>query len=344
MMDIYKNTPATISSTILDAYHGRTILITGGRGYIGSALSQFLSNVNCKLILLDQLPGDAWRPNGQEAEVLLLKSDVSERRTWETALPGVDYVFHLAAREYFYRSDYEPELDYKSNSLPILHLLEVCRTQNYQPKIVFASSANLFGIVDTLPVNEDNRDNPLTVWAVHKLAVEGYFRIYAQQFGIKSITLRLTNVYGPTARCSVMTRVVVNKVIAQALDGGELITYTNQDYVRDYVFLEDIVQAFLLAGAYCGSTKSLMFIIGSGEGKTIADTWHLIADNVRSHVCKNVPIRFDESVEIEPIELRNFVADTARFQEATGWKPNTNLTQGIYITVRKFLSKSRRSL
>ncbi len=133
MTHINENTHTKVSSTILDAYHGRTILITGGRGYIGSALSQFLSNVNCKLILLDQLPGDVWRPEGQEAEVLLLKSDVSERKTWEAVLLGVDYVFHLAAREYYYRSDYEPELDYKSNSLPILHLLEVCRTQNYQP-------------------------------------------------------------------------------------------------------------------------------------------------------------------------------------------------------------------
>lgn len=344
MMDIFKNTPTTISSTILDAYHGRTILITGGRGYIGSALSQFLSDVSCKLILLDQSPGDAWKPDGQKAELLMLSGDVSEQKTWEVALPDVDYVFHLAAKEYFYRSDYDPELDLKNNAMPILRLLEVCRTQKYRPKIVFASSANLFGLADSLPVNEDNRDDPLTVWAVHKLAAERYFRIYAQQFGIKSITLRLTNVYGPTARCSVMTRVVVNKVIAQALDGGELITYTNQDYVRDYVFLEDIVQAFLLAGAYCWSTKSLMFVIGSGEGKTIADTWHLIADNVRSHVCKNVPIRFDESVEIEPIELRNFVADTTRFQETTGWKPQTGLTHGIDITVRALLSKSRRSL
>ena len=337
MINIYKNAPTTISRTILDAYHGRTILITGGRGYIGSALSQFLSNVSCKLILLDQLPGDVWRPDGKEAEVLLLKGDVSERMTWDNALPEVDYVFHLAAREYYYRSGYEPELDYKSNSLSILHLLEACRTQNYQPKIVFASSANLFGLVDSLPVNEENRDDPLTVWATHKLAAEHYFRIYAQQFGIKSIALRLTNVYGPTARCSIMTRVVVNKVIAQSLDGEKLITYANRNFVRDYVFLEDVVQAFLLAGANCRLTNSLMFVIGSGEGRTIADTWKLIADNVRLQVCKNVPVEFDESVEIEPIEFRNFIADTSRFQEITGWKPRTSLVKGIDITVQSFL-------
>jgi nucleoside-diphosphate-sugar epimerase len=343
MMHINKNTHTKISSSILNSYQGRTILITGGRGYIGSALSQFLANVDCKLILLDQSSGDTWRPDGKLADVQLLNGNASERMTWESVLPGVDYVFHLAAREYFYRSDYKPELDYKFNALPALHLLEVCRTHNYQPKIIFASSANLFGLVYALPVNEDNRDNPLTMWAVHKLAAEHYLRLYDQKFAIKSLTLRLANVYGPTACWSVMGRVVINKMIARALDVGELITYTNQCCIRDFVFLEDVVQAFLLAGVYCGSTESLMFVIGSGDGKTITDTWHLIADNVRSHVCKNVPIRLDESVEIEPLEMRNFVADTKRFQDATGWKPQIGLTQGIDITVRSILSKLVRS-
>jgi nucleoside-diphosphate-sugar epimerase len=339
-----KKNPASIRNIILDAYQGRTILITGGRGYIGSAMAQALAELNCRLILLDKSPGDAWRPAAQVAEVLVLNGDVSLRKTWEKALPGVDHVFHLAAKEYFYRSEYDPERDFQVNALPILRLLEVCRTQTYRPKIVFASSANLFGLVDTLPVNEDHRDNPLTMWAVHKLAAENYLRLYAQQFDIQSITLRLSNVYGPTARWSAMDRVVINKVIAKALNGEALMTYANYGCVRDYVFLKDVVGAFLLAGACCGSTKNLVYVIGSGEGKSIADVWQLIADCVKSNVDKNVSIQSDDSVKIEPLELRNFVADTGRFQKATGWKPRTALAQGIEITVRAILSKSGRSL
>ena len=75
MMDKYRNTHTAISSTILDAYHGQTVLITGGRGYIDSALSQFLSNINCKLILLDQLPENVWRPDGGNADIFVLKGD-----------------------------------------------------------------------------------------------------------------------------------------------------------------------------------------------------------------------------------------------------------------------------
>ena len=336
-------TPSPIPNKILNAYQGRTILITGGRGYIGSALTQSLAEIQCKLILFDHLPIEAWRPKGQMAEVVLRKGDVSAPQFWNEALSGVDYVFHLAAKEYSYRSEYDPERDFQFNALPILRLLEVCRLQPYRPKIVFASSANLFGLVDTLPVNEDTRDNPLTMWAVHKLAAENYLRLYAGQFGIQSITLRLANVYGPTVRRAVMNRVVINKVIAMALNGETLATYANQGCVRDYVFLNDVVCAFLLAGAFCGSTKNLVYVIGSGEGKSIADVWQLIADCVKSHVGKNVPIQSDDSVEIEPLEWRHFVADTQRFHNATGWKPRTGLTQGIDICVPAFLSKPGRS-
>ncbi|MDH3692409.1 MAG: GDP-mannose 4,6-dehydratase [Gammaproteobacteria bacterium] len=337
-------TPASIPKKVSDAYRGRTILITGGRGYIGSALAQSLFEIDCRLLLLDQSPVEVWRPEGQRAEVLLLNGDVSVRKSWDDALPGVDYVFHLAAKEYFYRSEYDPVKDLQFNALPILHLLEVCRMQDYRPKIVFASSANLFGLVDTLPVNEDNRDDPLTMWAVHKLAAENYFRIYARQFGIESTTLRLANVYGPTARRSIMTRVVINKMIAKALNGEALTSYANRNCIRDYVFLEDVVQAFLTAGSYCGSMKDLVYVIGSGESQSISQVWDLIAQSVGSHTGNNVSVRADESVTVEPLELRNFVADTKRFHNATGWKPRTKLTQGIDITVRAFLSHSGRSL
>jgi nucleoside-diphosphate-sugar epimerase len=335
---------AKIPIEILDAYQGRTILITGGRGYIGSALAQSFAAINCKLILCDHSPDDAWQPQDQTAEVALLKGDVSAPQFWEAALPGVDVVFHLAAKEYFYRSEYNPEQDLRFNALPILRLLEVCRLQGYRPKIVFASSANLFGLVGTLPVNEDTPDNPLTMWAVHKLTAENYLRLYAQQFGLKSITLRLANVYGPPVRSSTANRVVINKVIGMALDGKPLITYTNRHCIRDYVFLKDVVSAFLLAGARCGSTQNLVYVIGSGEGKSIADVWQMIADCVGGHIGKIVPIRSDDSVKVEPLELRNFVADTNRFHDATGWQPETDLIQGIELSIRAFLSKSERSL
>ena len=100
--------------------------------------------------------------------------------TWETVLPGVDYVFHLAAREYYYRSGYDPtgydpKLDLRSNVSAGFTPARSLSATTLSTQIVFASSANLYGVVDTLPVNEESRDNPLTAWAIHKLMAEHYF-------------------------------------------------------------------------------------------------------------------------------------------------------------------------
>jgi UDP-glucose 4-epimerase len=326
----------------LDAYSGRTVLVTGGRGYIGSALTQSLAAVDCRIVVLDQSQADAWAPTESVADISFRCGDISNRKTWEEVLPGVDCVFHLAAREYHYRSGYDLGQDLASNALPTLHLLDVCRTQGISPRVVFASSANLFGRVSSLPVNEEHPDDPLTAWAIHKLMAEKYLKLYEDLAGISSATLRLTNVYGPTARTSVVTRVVINHMIAKALAGETLLTYSNHDRVRDYVFLVDVVNAFLLVGAPSVSSGHDMYVLGSGEGHTIGEVWRLIADRVEASTGGQVLVESDDSVEIELLERRSFVADTSRLTEAVGWKPQTSLAEGIDVTLRALLPMVRR--
>lgn len=322
-------------------YENKIVLISGGRGYIGSALTQSFVDLNCKLILLDHSADIMWMPQRRRAEVSLLHGDVSSRKTWEFALPGVDYIFHLAALEY-HRSNYDIMRDLQVNALSVLHLLDVCRTNEFRPKIIFSSSANIFGFVDAWPVNEKNRDNPPSLWSVHKLLAENYLRVYAQQHGIKSVVLRLANVYGPSVQQDTMTHVVINKMIAKALAGEPLIMYANQNCMRDYVFLEDVAKAFL----YAGVEERLLsnghfYVIGSEEGKTIAEVWQLIADEIKARTGKDVPIEFDSSVKIEPLDMRNFVADTTLFRQATGWKPQVLIEKGIELTIDALMSRKK---
>lgn len=327
---------SNVSNLSLEAYSGKTILLTGGRGFIGSLLASALASANIKLILLNRFMPDAWKPAQKQANIVMLDGDVTDPQVWDGALSGVDCVFHLASEDYVNRPDADLFRDLNINALAVLHMLETCRTRKYSPHIIFASSANLFGIVDTLPVNEDYPSNPLVTWAAHKLLAENYLKVYSHQYGIRSTTLRLANVYGPTAAHSAFKRVVVNNIITRALAGEHISLYANRNCMRDYVFITDVIDAFLLAGLPSDTRADInsIFVIGSGHGVTIADIWKLIADKATSLINKNVEIKIDDAVKIGAFEMRNFIADSTRFQSVTGWKPKTDLAHGIDLTIQ----------
>jgi len=155
----------------------------------------------------------------------------------------------------------------------------------------------------------------------------------------------LANVYGPTARQPSQERVVINSMIARALAGESLKLFSNRDCVRDYIFLADVAQAFLLAGMHAGSNAGMaeMFVIGSGERRTIAETWQLIADRVYQFSKKNIEIELDLSTDVGKFEMRNFVADTTLFQTLTGWKPRTEMPQGIDLTIQALIATRSQS-
>ncbi len=326
---------------IADAYRGKTVLISGGLGYLGSALAESLAGIDCRLILLDQPGLTRWRPKASKAKILISYGDVSAYKTWKSVLPGVDYLFHLAALEYD-RVKYDILRDLKVNALSVMHFLELCRKNNLCPKIIFSSSANLFGLVDKLPVNEKARSSPASLWSVHKLMAENYLSVYAKKYGIGSVTLRLTNIFGLTANQDTITRVVINNMIARALRREALVLYANRNCIRDYLFIDDAVQAFLLAGAggalkYAGD----FYIVGSSEGKTIAEVWQLIADKVKAITGKNIPVEFDGSAKLEPFDMRNFTADTKLFRQATGWKPRVCFDRGVELTIEALISMKK---
>ncbi|REJ67938.1 MAG: SDR family NAD(P)-dependent oxidoreductase [Planctomycetota bacterium] len=339
MMTEERREPSRSAPDAAKAYVGRTILLTGGRGYLGAALAEQLAAVDCELVLCDRSNQDAWQPKHLCGALRHVRGDVSDRATWSEALCDVDVVFHLAACEHTHGSNHAAEQDLAVNAGAVLHCIEACRAAGRSPRIVHASSANLYGCASELPVREDAPDRPLTLFAVHKAAAETYLRLFAPLVGYSAVTLRLANVYGPTPRIEKTEQVVLNKIITRALAGGPLKLYDNRECIRDYVFIDDVVEAFLLAGSRDAAGQQT-YVIGSGEGHTIAEAVQLVASRAEHVTGRSIAIETDATVEIGPAEQRNFVADTGRFEQDTGWSARTRLAEGVDKTIEVLACRS----
>lgn len=273
-------------------------------------------------------------PSTGAADVSIISGDLRHREVWTEALPGVDVIFHLAQQEYM---QCDPMQDFSMNAQPSIHLCEVCRERGLRPRVVFSSSVNLYGNVSTIPVCEEVRDDPLIPWAIHKQVAEGYLHVYARKYGLPAIILRLGNVYGPTPRLDAMFRSAVNLAIRDAIQGRTLKLYQNAHCIRDYVYINDVIEALLLAGTLDCETAGNIYNIGSAIGLTIAEAWQQILDLVSRRLSKSGSI-IQEPVEVEPFAMRNFVADITRFRNASGWKPETTFNVGVEQTIEQILS------
>ena len=261
--------------------------------------------------------------------------DIQSCETWQRVLEGVDIVFHLAAQTSLNVAEEDPVADFNANVLPLLHLVETCRREGLCPAVIFAGTVTETGIPIRWPVDETHPDHPLTVYDLHKWMAEQYLKHYVGLGVIRGTVLRLANVYGPGPRSQSRDRGILNQTIAKALRGETLTIYGSGNQLRDYIYVEDAALAFLTAGANLERVNGKHFVIGTGEGHTLAETFHLVADEVRLITGRRVEIEHVEPpAPLTPIETRNFVADSRSFSELTGWIPSTSLREGMVQTIK----------
>ena len=326
-----------------DFLHGlihKTIMVAGARGYLGSALLAALQTIPCRVVALSWSSQSYAAASRKDHEVIELKSDLSQPGSWAEPLRSErpDIIFNLAAYEHRRGSPHAPEQDLAVNAATMLDLLETCRRLELKPQIVLASSTNLSGCPASLPVNEEFPDQPLTLYSIHKLAAEQYLKYYSSAFGIPGVVLRFANVYGPLAKgqTEIASRVVLNRIMLQALDGGPLQLYRNQHCRRDFVYVADVVRALCAAAVSLTLEDGSHCIIGSEEAWTLGEIVNLIADRVEAISGRRPEIRLSEQAALEPIEWREFVADCTRMRTRTGWSPRIPLREGIDRTLREF--------
>ena len=299
----------------LQFYEGKKVAVVGASGYVGSLLCPRLKTYGAEVV-----------------EFSKSNSDITQKTFWEKLFSKpIDIVFHLAAYE---ARVPDVNLDLQVNAVSVLQCLEAAKNLARKPCVVFSSSSNLAGKADKLPVNENTPDNPMTIYAIHKLLAERYLYHYKINFQIPNITLRLANVYGPSASLELSKRVVLNKLVAMAASGEELKLFANQDKSRDFVYIEDVLNAFLLAGRFAKDAKQKFYVIGSEEGTTFKKCVEIITRSSG----KEILVTKSET-NLPEVEMREFVADSSAFKKLTGWQVHTHLEEGIKKTFDYFKEK-----
>lgn len=314
------------------AYRGRRVMITGGLGFIGSNLAIRLAALGAEVLVVDSLIPDAganfFNIAPVQDAIRVNVADVRQPNTMNYLVRGQDVIFNLAGQVSHIDSMRDPYSDLEVNCRAQLTLLEACRHHNAGVKVVYAGTRQVYGRPDHLPVSEDHLVRPTDVNGINKVAGEYYHLVYNNVFGVRACSLRLTNVYGPRQLIRHNRQGFIGWFVRLALDGAEIQVFGDGSQVRDFVFVDDAVDAFLRAGA-TDAVNGEVFNVGGDEPTTHADLVRLLVELAGRGSCRFVPW----PPEKKAIDIGSFYADSSRFRARTGWAPAVRLRDGLAATL-----------
>jgi len=328
---------------IISYYRNKVVLVTGASGYIGSTFIQSLTHTGCNIIALTR---DRKRLKSlflNLPKIKIVEGDIRDKKIWRRLLSKIDILFYFAAQTSSKFANENPLLDVEINLLPIINIIENCQKNDYHPDIVYSGTATEVGFTEKYSMDETFPDAPITVYDINKLSAEKWLQFYSNQLGNRAVTLRLTNVYGPSYNSSSSPdRGILNSMIYRAINNKPITIYGKGDFVRDYIYIEDVCSAFLTAASKIDLLKGRYYLIGSGKGYTIKDAFLEIKNVIEKMLHKKVKIihvRIPKG--LSKIEFRNFVADTSKFKSLTRWEAKVSLREGIKKTAKWFLRKDK---
>jgi UDP-glucose 4-epimerase len=316
------------------AYRGARVLITGGLGLIGAALARRLAGLGADVTLADALvPGSSANLHNiapLRGQVRLELIDVREAALIGPLLPGADYLFNLAGQSSHLASMEEPLADLDINSRAQLAILEACRTVNPGITLVFASTRQIYGRPAYLPVDERHPLSPVDVNGVNKMAGEAFHLLYHKVYGMKASALRLTNTYGPGMRIKDARQTFVGIWLRRLIEGLPFEVWGGAQ-LRDFTYVDDAAEAFLLAAA-CREADGRAFNLGGERAVSLQELAELLrsANGGGEFAVRAFP------KERERLDIGDYYADDRQFRECTGWQPRTGLEQGLTQTLRYF--------
>jgi len=306
----------------------RLVVVTGARGYIASVLARRLSDRGHALRLVSR-PLKKGRI-ATDLRIESLEADLGDENAWLSLMHGADAIIHLSSRTDLRAAEVDPDGDDVINVQPIRALVRAAAKASFAPKVVFASTVTIVGTTHDNPVDERTLDHACSVYDRHKLASEMILREATMQGHLSACSLRLSNVYGLGGASANANRGILNIMLQRAAAGEVLTLFGKGDYIRDFIHVDDVVDAFTAAVERDEVGGGNHYVISTGQGHTLAEAYRLIAEQAFAATGRRIEIqRVAEPPDLHPIERRNFIGNSSLFRRLTGWQPRISLEQGI---------------
>lgn len=307
------------------------VLVTGASGLIGTALVERLLAEGNVVVCQSR----AAHPDTEH--IKWIQHDFCMDSPEHFSITDIDVAYHLAGQTSVYHAKQDPVADLSSNVVAFLNLLEFCREQPRPPFVVFVGTATEVGLTDQLPIRENLPDRPITFYDISKLTAERYLHQYIREGWLSGCSLRLANVFGRSQSGQQKDRGIIDKVFRQAIAGQNIMVYGSGDYLRDYIFIDDVVSALILAPKKATRTNGRNFYIGSGQGIPLKEAFSKVIELVRDLTGITVEVdHVPRPIGLSDIDFRSAVIDYSAYKEATGWTPHFDFSSGLDAAYRGY--------
>ena len=313
----------------------KVITITGASGFIGSALIKELENYSLKKVI--RISRKKLIPEDNIEDWVL---DLNKKSSWIKIVSQSDIIIHLSGNTSISVAEKNPEDILISETLPIINLINASKELSLKPRVVFASTATIYGLTLDLPVMESYIPVPITYYDLHKFFVEQQLKMASNINLIEAISLRLANVYGPSSNeSSSHERGVLSKVTKMSFENQKLQVYGSGEYIRDFIYIDDVVSAFLYGSIMdydeIRTNNEIIFNVASEKGTSIKNVFSMIIKEVEKITRTKLELFYSPwPIGLSEIEKRNFIGSSERLKSMSGWLPKTSIKKGIHSLVK----------